>query len=106
MKLKILVILFGVLVTKSVLASSHEAHISKIQTTDIGNPYNTVWLNKDITDSPCSSTNEHNRYTLSTNVQHSTALAALMANKKITVAGTGTCKNNIEIVSNIQLKAQ
>ncbi len=82
----------------------YEASIKKIQTTSIGNPYNTVWLDLDITTSPCSSTNQHNRYTLTSNVQHSTVLAALMAGKKITIAGSDTCINDIEQVSNIYIK--
>jgi len=79
--------------------------IKHLQTTSIGSYYNTVFLTMDITDSPCSSTNSNDRFTITSNAQHSTILAALMGNKSITVTGTGACNAaNIEILSSVVLK--
>jgi hypothetical protein len=78
--------------------------IKKLQVNNIGNPYHTVHLTLDITDSPCSSTNEHNRFAILNAEQHSTILAALMAGKQITIYGRGTCNDaDIEEISEIRL---
>ena len=83
----------------------YTATVERLQATDIGNPYNTVFLNLDITDSPCSSTNTHNRFTVTNETQLSAVLAALMANKTISIYGTGSCNfANVENVSAIVVK--
>ncbi len=77
-------------------------YISKIkvlQVTDVGEPYNTVFLLMDITNSPCSNTNQSDRFAIKNNAQHSTILAAVMSNKEVTIYGEGVCNSaNIETI--------
>lgn len=82
----------------------YEAYIDYVQTTDVGNPYNTVFVQMNISNSPCSSTNEHDRFTITSKAQHAALLAAVMAGKKVKVFGTGICNSaNIEDISNVQI---
>jgi len=76
-----------------------------MQVVDIGNPFNTVHLVNNITDSPCSGTNQYNRFAIINNAQHSTILAALMANKEITIYGKdGPCNSaDIEEISDLRI---
>ena len=79
--------------------------IRQLQATSIGSHYNTVFLTIDITDSPCASTNTHNRFTVASNAQHSVILAAVMANKTIIVTGRGVCNSaGIEILNTVVIK--
>ncbi len=68
-----------------------EAPILKIQAEGINDPYNVIYLKTNITGSACQLSNTQNRLTLVNEIQHSTALAALMANKVVRVMGTGKC---------------
>ncbi|AUI88252.1 hypothetical protein BS333_18070 [Vibrio azureus] len=70
---------------------SWTSEISKIQAEGIKDPYNAIYFKKPITDSACEKTNKENRMVLVNEVQHSTALAALMANKVVQVQGSGVC---------------
>lgn len=82
----------------------YEAYIDYVQTTDVGNPYNTVFLQMNISNSPCLSTNEHDRFTITTKVQQAALLAAVMGGKKVRIFGTGACNSaDIEEISNVQL---
>ncbi len=103
--------MFSVGLTALVWASSvhatgpYTATIELLQATDIGNHHNTVFLNMNITDSPCSSTNTHDRFTITSEVQFSAVLAALMSGKSITIHGTGSCNaSNIETISNVRIE--
>ncbi len=89
----------------STLASGpYIAKIERLQATSVGHPYNTIFLAIDITDSPCSSTNSFNRFTITSDAQQSVILAALMADKTITLYGTGSCNgSDIETISNIRI---
>ncbi|WP_444923457.1 hypothetical protein ACJJH9_16895 [Microbulbifer sp. DLAB2-AF] len=80
--------------------------IDKIQGEGISDPYNTIHVKNDITNSPCSSTDQIDRFAIVNEVQQSVALAALMAGKKITIDTTGSCNSaNIEIVNYIMIYA-
>ena len=79
------------------------AKVELVQATSISNPFNTVYLDFDITDSPCESTNTHNRFTSANEVQYSMALAALLSNKIIQIFGTGQCVNDIEQINNMRI---
>lgn len=108
MKFKIILFILLIFLANIANAAGTGPYVSKInylQTTDMGDNYNTVFLLLDITDSPCASTNLHNRFTITNNLQHSTILSAVMANKEITIRGTGTCNSSdIEDISNIRIK--
>jgi len=81
-----------VLFSASALATGpYTSKIKTLQAVNIGSDYNTVHLELNVTDSPCSSTNSFNRFTIMNNIQHSTVLAAVMAGKTITIYGTGSC---------------
>jgi hypothetical protein len=71
----------------------YTARISTLQVTDVGSSFNNVFLQLDITNSPCASTNQHNRFTIRNNAQQSVVLAAVMADKPITIFGTGACNS-------------
>ena len=103
-KLKIIIIFIFIIFPIFASATGpYTSTIAKIQTTAIGSPYNTVWLTINVSDSPCSSTNVNNRFTIVNAEQQSTILAALMANKQITIYGTGTCSHDIEAINAVQL---
>ena len=71
-------------------------YVSKIKTlqvNNIGNPYHTVHLTLNITDSPCSGTNQFNRFAILNAEQHSVILAALIAGKGISIYGNGACNS-------------
>lgn len=79
--------------------------IKQLQVKDIGNPYNTVFLDIDITNSPCSSTNQSDRFTVLNSAQQGTVLAAVMSKREVTIYGKGTCNTgNIEDISAIIIK--
>lgn len=106
--MKNIIIAFGILIISlPSLAQTgpFTATIDWLQIKDIGNPYNTVALNLDITNSPCANTNSGNRFEVLNNAQQSTVLAAVMANKEIKIFGTGTCNTaNIEKISAIRIE--
>ncbi len=106
--MKLLFALVLLVVSQISIASTgpYEATIKRIQATSIGNPYNTVYLNTLVSDSPCSSTNTHDRFTLANEVQYSMVLAAYMAGKSIKIYGTGECVSDIEQINNMQLHEQ
>jgi hypothetical protein len=82
----------------------YEAYVDRLQATDVGNPYNTVFLTLNITNSPCTSTNDYDRFTITSKVQYATLLAAVMANKKVRIFGTGVCNTaDVEDISNVQI---
>ena len=85
-------------------ASTYTAKISQIQAEGIGDTYNTLYLAYDVNDSPCSSSNAVNRFTIVNNAQQSVALAALMADKIVTVQTNGTCTGNVEAINYIIIK--
>lgn len=97
----------AILLTWAPLANAsgpYTANIKLIQATDVGNAYNTVYLDLDITISPCTSTNDYDRYTITTNAQHATILAAFLAGRQIKFMGTGACNSgNIEEISYVQI---
>lgn len=100
-------LLFGTLLlifaTFSVATASttYPGKITRIQAEGDGEPYNTVYLNYDVTDSACTSTNSLNRFTLTSDFQKSVALAAMLADKNVTIATDGQCRSNIEGINNI-----
>ena len=76
MKFKILIFALLIFFANTVNAATTGPYVAKIdylQTTDVGDKHNTVFLLLDITDSPCTSTNQHNRFTI-TNTMYNTAL--------------------------------
>lgn len=81
----------------------YESKIELIQATAIGSPFNAVFLELNVTDSPCSSTNSADRFTLANDVQYSLALSALLADKTVVVFGNGQCSSNIEQISSIRI---
>ena len=93
-------------VTMSAYATGpYSSKIDKLQVADLQNPYNTVFLLHDITDSPCTSTNAHNRFAVDEEIQFSTILAAVMADKSITISGTGTCNAaNVETIGTVTVR--
>jgi len=108
MKFRVVLMLHILIISSSASASQtgpFTSQIKQMQVKDVGNPYNTVHLVEDITTSPCASTNQFDRFTITNNVQHSTILAALMANKTITIYGKGAPCNsaNIEEISDIRI---
>ncbi len=92
-------------VSTSVFATGpYTSKIKTLQATSIGHPYNSVHLELDVNNSPCSGTNSYNRFTITSNAQYSTILAALMAGKDITIYGTGACNTvNIETVGDVRI---
>ncbi|BDU39594.1 hypothetical protein [Vibrio nigripulchritudo] len=90
MKNKI-ILLLSLLLSTTAHSASWTANISKIQAEGIKDPYNVIYLKTDINSSACDKSNSQNRLTLVNEIQHSTALAALMANKVVTVQGSGVC---------------
>lgn len=81
----------------------YQAKVELIQANQIGSAFNTVFLELNISDSPCSSTNSADRFTLTNEVQYSTALSALLADKDVVIFGTGQCVSNIEQISSIRI---
>ena len=82
----------------------YTAYVTRIQATDVGNAYNTVFLDLDIAISPCTSTNDYDRYTITSDTQYATILAAFLTGRQIRVTGTGACNSaNIEEISNVQI---
>ncbi|AWF82823.1 hypothetical protein BTJ40_19490 [Microbulbifer sp. A4B17] len=96
--------LFMASLNTSAATGPYTAHIKQIQATELGNPYNTIYLDLDITDSPCSSTNSLDRLTLYSEAQYSMALAAFMSDSQVTIYGTGECYFDIERINNMQIK--
>jgi hypothetical protein len=100
---RLLIFLF--LMSSSVLAATgpYESKIKLIQATEMGNPYNTVWLQLNVTDSPCPSTNQYDRFTIANDVQESVLLAALMGGKTVKIYGAGTCVGDVEQINHLQI---
>ena len=103
--IKLVLILLFVGSASNVLATGpYQAKIKTLQATSIGNSLNTVHLDMDVTDSPCSSTNANDRFTITSQAQLSVILAALMADKAIRIYGTGVCGGtNNESISDVRL---
>ncbi|HHC6471084.1 TPA: hypothetical protein ACN359_004508 [Vibrio parahaemolyticus] len=98
------ILLMSLLVSTFTNAATWEAEISSIQAEGINDPYNVIYLKTDISNSACENSNREDRLTLVNEVQHSTALAALMANKVVKVMGTGICNTaGLENVNFIQI---
>ena len=91
--------------TFSLSSTTYPGKITKIQAEGDGEPYNTVYLDFDVTNSPCSSTNDINRFTFTSEFQKSVALAAMLADKRVTIATDNLCKSNIEGINNIVIFA-
>ncbi|MGR2701645.1 hypothetical protein [Vibrio campbellii] len=88
---KRLLLMLSLFLSATAHSAAWTAKISKIQAEGIKDPYNVIYLKTDINNSACETSNNQNRLTLVNEVQHSTALAALMANKVVTVQGSGVC---------------
>ncbi|WP_444940166.1 hypothetical protein ACJJI3_15065 [Microbulbifer sp. ZKSA004] len=73
----------------NVFSAAWTAKITKIQAEGIGENYNVLYLDTDITNSMCENTNAQDRITIVNEAQHSTALAALMAGKIVQVMESG-----------------
>jgi hypothetical protein len=83
----------------------YTAYIKLIQATDVGNVYTAVALDLDITISPCTSTNQYDRYTITSNTQYATILAAFVSGRQITINGTGACNSgDIEDISSVVIR--
>jgi hypothetical protein len=94
------------LVSVSTSAITYTAPIKQLQGEGLEDPYNSIHLDKNITTSPCSSTNDVNRFAISDNVHQSFALAALMAGKEVTIMPSGKCNSaNIETINFILIKS-
>ena len=99
--------LLGALVLVPTLANAgfYSSTIRHLQGEGLEDPYNSVRINLDVTDSPCSSTNSNDRFAISDPTQQSFALAALMANKEISIMSTGQCNAaGIETINYILIK--
>ena len=105
--IKVLIITISFFCSMSTLAGSHNSLIKQLQGEGLEDPYNSIHLIKDVTDSPCTSTNESDRFAISNNVHQSLALAALIAGKKVYIGSTGQCNAaNIETINFLTIKAQ
>jgi len=88
---KSLFLMLSLFLSATAHSTAWEAKILKIQAEGIKDPFNVIYLATDINNSACERSNTENRLTLVNEVQHSTALAALMANKVVRVGGKGVC---------------
>ncbi len=89
---KILTLISLIFLSSNASARAYLSNIEAVQGESPTDAYNTVHLEQDITDSPCSNTNDNNRFAIyDNNVQQSIALAAVMANKKIQLMPSGSC---------------
>jgi len=80
--------------------------ITQLKGEGLNDPFNSIYIDFEIEHSPCSSTNEVNRFAISDHVHQTFALAALLANKKVTIQTTGLCNSkNIETINNIVIKS-
>lgn len=61
--------------------------ISKVQATDIGDPFHTVFVEVDVTSSPCAATNSGDRFTIVSESQYALILAASIAGKTVRTLG-------------------
>lgn len=85
-------------------ANPYESKIKFVQGEGIGDPYNTIHLDLDITNSPCQNTNDRDRFEVVNEVQQSVALAAIMSGRKVWVNSTGICNSaNIETINSITI---
>lgn len=83
---------------------TYNGFIERLQTEEVGSPYNTLYLAQDVTESPCVSSNQSNRFAISNEMQYSAALSALMANKEVLIGTTGDCNAaSIETINLIML---
>ena len=91
--------------SKFVFATDYFGYIKHLQVEGVGDDYNTLWLDIDITDSPCSNTNSVDRLTIANDARQSAALAAFIAKKQVRVQTNGICKSDIEQINFIMLSA-
>jgi hypothetical protein len=91
--------------TSSVSATTvSNTYITRIQAEGLEDPYNTLYMDADLSKSPCANTQARKRLAIVNETQHSTALAALLANKKVTVMGTDRCNSvGIETINFITI---
>ncbi|TVZ40341.1 hypothetical protein P886_4768 [Alteromonadaceae bacterium 2753L.S.0a.02] len=90
MKILVTILTVCTLVSTS-QAGVYTATIDRIQAEGIGDNFNVIYPNVNITDSPCTRTNNENRLTIKNEAQMSVALAALISDKKVTIQGSGNC---------------
>ena len=96
------------LILASNFANAGGPYVSKVETVSIaaeGSAYTAVFLDLDITNSPCSSTNQHDRFTLISDGQISVVLLAVATDSDVTVYSNGVCDtgSNIEEASSIRI---
>jgi len=103
--LKNSIIILCFMFCKDALATGpYEATVEQIQVVSIGSPFTAVYLDLDITDSPCSTTNSLDRFTLSNDAQYSMALTAYTSGQTLKINGTGACVSNVEQINNMIIK--
>ncbi len=99
------IVVFALLMPSLSLAVTYDSKIKLLQVEGVGDAYNTVHLTLDITGSPCSSTNDADRFAIVNNAQQSAVIAAVMVDKTIKIMPTGNCNSgNIEEINFIMLK--
>lgn len=87
-----ILILTIVIISASVHAArNYTSKVEAVQVEGLNDPYNSIHLVFDVTDSPCSSTNANDRFAISDSSHQAAALAAVVANKEIGLMPTGTC---------------
>ena len=87
------------------MAGTYNGDIKQVQSEGLDDPYNTIHLEMDVTDSPCSNSNDRDRFQIMNEIQHSAALAALIAGKEVEVNTNGRCNGgNIEEVNYITIR--
>lgn len=104
-----LLVTFAVVIAAARMASAqtgpYVSKIKQLQVTNVGSPYNTVFLEIDVTNSPCGSTNSNDRFTVTNEAQLSVILAAVMVDRQITITGTGSCNGaGVEDINSVVLK--
>lgn len=107
MKIKSLLLfitLFSTFSSAAVYASGpYTSEILSVQSTKLSSLYNVVFLKSDITDSPCSSTKQFNRFHIGSEEQQAAIFLATAQGKLISIFGTGTCNTaNIELISAVR----
>jgi predicted RNA methylase len=85
-------------------AAVYEGKVLSVDATALGNPYNSVAVDTDMSASPCATTRANKIVTLRTDVQTSVALAAFMSDKTVVITSTETCVSNIEQIHGIKVK--
>ena len=88
------------------VSATYEFKIKKIQANEMGHTHLAIYPDQNITDSACEMSNTTDRFNMTSEVQYSAALAAVMADKTITLQTTGACNSgNLETVSYIMIHA-